>query len=145
MARSQLADFLEGAASKPYRDLIEYHLKRQSTAQLQQGALGESTMLPENLQPSVMGYIDAANTRFGYDKQFWETATCQSAFESIVQLAIEVMPLAPTIASVTDALRIENHELAFQLFQIPTLSLAYSASTQRAQRKFMGIRKGLFG
>src|SRR6266508_1972179 len=107
MARSQLADFLEGAGSKPYRDLIEYHLKRQSTAQLQQGALGESTMLPENLQPSVMGYIDAANTRFGYDKQFWETATCQSAFESIVQLAIEVMNLAPTIASVTDALRIE--------------------------------------
>lgn len=145
MSRSQLTEFLEGAGPKPYRDLVEYHLKRQSTAQLQKGALGESMMLPENLQPLVMGYIDAANSRFGHDKHFWETATCQSAFESILNLAIELMPLTHKIGSVADALRPENHELSFQLFQIPTLSFAYSASSQRAQRKFMGIRKGFFG
>ena len=48
-------------------------------------------------------------------------------------------------ASVNEALEPSNHELAFGLFQICTLSFAYSASIQRKQRKFMGIRKGIFG
>ena len=32
-----------------------------------------------------------------------------------------------------------------QLFQIATVSFAYSASLQRKQSKFMGIRKGILG
>ncbi|MBI4527199.1 MAG: hypothetical protein HY695_25685 [Deltaproteobacteria bacterium] len=57
----------------------------------------------------------------------------------------QVLPLDNVIASIEDSLDPRNHELAFQLFQIPTLGFAYSASTQRKQQKFMGIRKGLFG
>jgi hypothetical protein len=86
-----------------------------------------------------MNYIDETNERFGNDKVFWESANCQRAFYEIIETAIEILPMHERIASIDDALRPENQELAFQLFQITTLSFAYSASTQRAQRKFMGI------
>ena len=107
--------------------------------------MGETELLPQHLRPSIVDYIDATNSRFGYDSEFWAQATCRQAFDEIINVAIEMLPLDSVIASIKDALNPKNHGLAFQLFQIPTLSFAYSASSQRKQRKFMGIRKGLFG
>ena len=107
--------------------------------------MGETLLLPENFQPFVMGYIDVVNARLARDKRFWDTATCRAAFEAIMEIAVDVFPLSGIIHCVEDALKPENDALAFQLLQIPTLSLAYSASTQRKQRRFMGIRKGFFG
>ena len=145
MDDSQLTKFLQGAGDKPYRDLVAYHIKQQSVEKLQKAVIGESSLLPHNLQPLIESYIDAVNLKFGDDKGFWESATCQQAFEEIIDIAAQVFPLDGKISSVTDALKPENCELSFQLFQIPTMSFAYSASTQRKQRKFMGIRKGFFG
>lgn len=145
MDESQLTQFLKGAGSKPYRDLIAYHIKWQSVKKLQRAAVGEWSLLLKQLQPFVETYIDAVNLRLGYDKNFWESATCQQAFEEIIGIALQVFPLDGKINDVKDALKPENHELSFQLLQILTLNFAYSASTQRKQRKFMGIRKGLFG
>ena len=65
--------------------------------------------------------------------------TCRQAFEQIMDITIEVLPLDGVITSVEDALRTNNHELAFQLFQILTLSFAYSASTQRYQCMFISL------
>jgi len=145
MSESQLSEFLRTAGHRPYRELIEYHIARQSTHKLAEAALGEGTMVPWRLRPFVMGYIDAINAKLAYDKTFWQTATCREAFDAIIGVGIEALPLKGTIDSVEAALRAENHELSFQLFQLATVNFAYSASTQRAQRKFMGIRKGLFG
>jgi hypothetical protein len=139
-----MSNFLEGAGHRPYRDLVQEQIKKLSTKKLQQAVLWESSNLPEKIQDLVMNYIDETNERFGYDKVFWNSANCQRAFEEIIETAIEVLPSHNRIVSQDDALRPEYQELAFQLFQIATLSFAYSASTQRAQRKFMGIRKGLF-
>ena len=145
MSQSQLEEFLSSAGAKPYRELVQYHIKRTATRNLQQAVLGETELLPQHLQAWIVDYIDATNSRFGYDSEFWAQVTCRRAFDAMIEVAIEVLPLDGLIVSIEDALKPKNHGLAFQLFQIPTLSFAYSASTQRKQRRFMGIRKGLFG
>jgi hypothetical protein len=145
MSKSQLIEFLDGAGEKPYRQLVEYHIKRTPTKKLQQAVLGESTIVPEKLKPMMMSYIDTVNEQLGYNSSFWAQATCHQAFEEIIKIAITILQPDINIDSVEGALKPKNHELSFQLFQIPTLSFAYSASTQRKQREFMGIRKGLFG
>lgn len=91
-----------------------------------------------------MEFIDAANFKFGYDAHFWRYADCKTAFGWIIQLAINELPLGDWMTAEIDAYKPENQELAFNLFQIVTLNFAYSASTNAKQRKFMGIRKGLF-
>jgi len=140
-----LSKFMKGAADKPYRELIQHHIKRQSTSELQYAVLGEQDRLPEELQKMVMDYIDMTNAQLGYNQLFWRHASCMQAFEMIIDIAIKFFPIRHQIPTIESAFEPENQELAFQLFQIPTLSFAYSASTQRAQRKFMGIRKGIFG
>ena len=145
MKNEPVSYFLRGAGDRPYRELIQEQMRKLPTHKLQQAVLSEGSNLPEECRGMVMHYIDVANDRFGYDRTFWQTATCEDAFEAIIATAIEVFPISNRISSIPDALRPENQELAFQLFQIPTLSFAYSASTERALRKFIGIRKGLFG
>jgi hypothetical protein len=143
--RNILSEFLEGAGNKPYRELIEQHIKKQSISKLQQAVLGETSMLPKELRPLIMDYIDETNLRFSYDQDFWEKTNCRQAFEQIMAIALNFLPIRNQISNIESVFKPENQVLAFQLFQIPTLSFAYSASTQRAQRKFMGIRKGIFG
>lgn len=145
MRKSQIIEFLEGAGDKPYRKLIEYHIKKSSTQKLMQAGLGESNLLPEELKPMAINYIDSVNAQLGYNGIFWAEATCQQAFERLIGIAFSVFKTELHMDSIEDALKPENQELSFCLFQIPTLSFAYSASTQRKQRKFMGIRKGIFG
>jgi len=140
-----LSEFMEGAADNPYRELIQHHIKKQSTSKLQQAVLGEVSLLPETLQPMVMDYIDKTNSQLSYAQYFWMHASCRDAFEEILEIAINFLPIQNQISTIESAFKSENQELAFQLFQIPTLSFAYSASTMKKQRKFMGIRKGIFG
>jgi hypothetical protein len=67
------------------------------------------------------------------------------SLDRFIKLAIDVFADEEFIGQPDDPLWLQDEELAMQLFQIPTLSFAYSASSQRAQRRFMGIRKGIFG
>jgi hypothetical protein len=140
-----LTEFLREVGDRPYRELVQHHIRKTGTRKLKQAVLGESQSLPQQLQVRIIDYIDETNARFAYDQAFWAQATCRHAFEQIIDAAIHVLPLRGIIESIDDALKPRNQELAFQLFQISTLSFAYSASTQRQQRKFMGIRKGFFG
>lgn len=143
--RNILSEFIEGTADRPYRELIQYHIKRQSTAKLQQAVLGEAALLPEELQQLVVDYIDKTNSQLAYNRDFWANASCRHAFEKIIEIAINFLPIQDQISTIESTFKVENQELAFQLFQIPTLSFAYSASTQKEQRKIMGIRKGILG
>ena len=143
--KSHLDEFLSGASQKPYRKLVEYHLRRTAVPNLQKAVLDEIDHLPQQVRPFVMDYIDVTNRQLAYDQEFWSRVTCREAFEAIIEIAVESLPIGDRVASVNEALEPSNHELAFGLFQICTLSFAYSASIQRKQRKFMGIRKGIFG
>lgn len=141
MTRNYLVEFLDGAANRPYRGLIQYHIRRQSTQQLLHAGIGERELLPEQHRGAVLVYIDAVNGAVGYDREFWATATCGEAMRVILRIADSSFELAGQICP-GDPLASADQNLAFQLFQIPTLNFAYSASQDRRQRKFMGIRKG---
>lgn len=143
--KSRLGQFLEGAAAKLYRELIAYHIKRQSARELWEALRGEYAVLPSYLQSHVAYWEGYSSGTLAPNKGFWESSSCRQAFERIMSLAIETLPLQGHIDRVEDFLKPENHTLAFQLFQVVTLNLAYLASTQRSLRAFMGIRKGLFG
>ena len=137
----------------PYRKFIEYLIKEHSTMVLQQRAMGGINTLSEaapelahRLQPAMMAFIDHINAKYGMDWYFWQSATCENAIWVFIAEGINRLPVAPLLTRPEDALVPGKNQLvAYVLYQVPTMSFAYSASTQKEQRKFMGIRKGLFG
>ncbi len=76
-----LSDLLDGAGSRPYRELIQHHIRKQSFQQLTQGLLGTVALLPENWQPVVADYIDRVIETLGYDQGFWREATVIDALD----------------------------------------------------------------
>ena len=144
MSEGILSKFLDGAGDRLYRELVQSHIRKQSTQKLHQAVLWETSNLPENISAQIESFIDAINERFAYDNDFWKEITCIEAFTSFMLAAFEFLPINDRIKSIEASFDFENQEIAFQIFQIATLSFAYSASTQKKQRKFMGIRKGLF-
>ena len=144
MSYSILSEFLDGAGDRPFRELVQAHIRRQPTAKLHQAVLWEVSNLPENIRPKIESYIDAINERFGYDQEFWAEVTCLEAFTSFMLTAYEFLPIGDRIKSIESSFEDDNQAIAFGIFQISALRFAYSASTQKKQRKFMGIRKGLF-
>ncbi len=144
--RYTITEFLDAPGSKrPYREFIQHQIKEQSAAKLQNAVLLEVSNLPESFQDKAELYIDRVNKKLVHNKKFWVEANCHFAYKVIIDIAVKCFPVDKRIVSHEDFLKPENAELAFILFEIPTLSFAYLASTQRNQRKFMGIRKGLFG
>lgn len=155
MAQSDrlLTEVLSKIGATPYRSHIEYLLREYSTQVLQQRATAGigvvAEVVPElaaELQPALVDFIDHINARYGTDRHFWQTATVEEAAWAFIEEGIVFLPTSGVLSRKEDALIPgRNQQLAYVLYQVPTMSFAYSASTQRAQRKFMGIRKGLFG
>ena len=144
MYADHLSKLLMFGGEKPYRELVQYHMKRQSIEQLQKAMFGEVEMLPKAFVPYVEEYIDIVSETLGYDKGFWKTATVSEAFKVILEISEEAFPIDNPIINLGDEMLPENHELAMGLFQIPTMNFAYGASREKKMRKFMGIKKGLF-
>lgn len=136
---------LDSWGEKPYKYLIEFHMRRQPLSMLKQEVLDTIRHLPKVLRPDVEKYVEAVNIRLAYDEDFWDFVTCLEAFVEIIGIALEIFQIDEWLRDVEDALKHENHELTFDLFQIPTLSITRLAETDRQQRKLMGIKKGLFG
>jgi hypothetical protein len=148
-----LSTVLQKMGTLPYRKHVEYLIREHSTDILYQRARAGIAMISEvcpsiapQIQPRMAGFIDHVNERFGLNWYFWQSATCEQAAWSLIDAGIEFLPVQPVLTKAEDALVPgPNQMLAYILYQVPTMSFAYSASTQRAQRKFMGIRKGIFG
>jgi len=140
---SRLTEFLEGASSRLYRELIEYHIKRSSSKHLSETLSEEIRAIPVYLGEHMEHFIEYSIRDLTTDKIFWESSNCRDAFERIISMAIEVLPLTGQIDNVDDSLAPENTGLAFQLFQTITVKLAWLASSQPSIRAFMGIRKGI--
>lgn len=142
---SALSELLGNAGNRPYRDLIEYHVKRATIERIMFAISGTADLLPAACNNLLIEFIDLANDKFAYDQHFWKFCDVKTAFGRIIQLAISILPLQYTILCEADAYNDNNHELAFNLFHIITLNFAYSAIQSRNMRKFMGIKKGFFG
>ena len=146
MEKNLISEFLHGSGSKSlYWGLVQAQIKNLSKVKLENAIEKEISNVPKNLSDKVESYILLTNLKLGYDKNFWKEADCHLAYELIIGIAIQSFPLKDRIKSVEDSFKPENDELAFNLFQIPTLHFSYYASTQRSLSKFWGIRKGLFG
>lgn len=144
-ADAPLAKFLDAGGDRPYRELVEYHLQRQSTEQLRASVLGEVGLLPYMLRSGASDYVDATNQAFAHNQAFWQNATCFEAATAIWMVAARAYGDEQVRQCLGNPLSDKYNKLAFGLYQIPTLSFAYSASTQLPQRLLMGIRKGSNG
>ena len=146
MKKYLITEFLDGPDSKrPYREFIQAQIKNLSKVKLENAIEKEISNVPKNLSDKVESYILLTNLKLGHDKNFWKEADCHLAYELIIGIAIQSFPLKDRIKSIEDSFKPENDELAFNLFQIPSLHFSYYASTQPSLRKFWRIRKGLFG
>ncbi len=144
MYADHLTKLLMTDGERPYRGLIQYHMKRQSKDQLQRVFAGEVSNLPKPFISYVEDYLDTVNHAVGYDQEFWQVATIGDAFKVIIDVAIEAFPIDNPIKQRGDEMSPENHDLAMSLFQIPTVNFAYGASKDREMRKYIGIKKGFF-
>jgi len=118
-----------GFRGRPFYRLVEYHLQRQRNAdEFKNAIIGTTQMLPPSARPLVEPFIDRWNLSV-YDKEFWQTDASQ-VFSRIVDDARVILQTAdaPT-----------DDEILFNMFQIVTLTYAYSASRQAKMRKFIGM------
>jgi 6-pyruvoyl-tetrahydropterin synthase len=91
MTNEIMTQFLDRAADRPYRELIQSQIKKQSASKLQKAVLWETSTVPENLQKYMMEYIDMANSQFSYDQSFWQNYNWREAYESIIEIAIQCL------------------------------------------------------
>jgi hypothetical protein len=129
-----LEELRRGFAGKRYADLIQVHVNQQRAENLLQAELWTVEQLPPEVKPVVLDAIDYWN-RQGYSPQTWRL-DCAFIFDRIIA----------TIKEALDEKYIAyDDEILFNGFQAITLNFAYYASSQRSMRKFIGIRKGIFG
>ena len=82
-----VSDFLRSTGDKPYRKVVEYHMRRQSAELLTKAMWGEVSALPEGFRSYVETFIDAVNGRIDYDQRFWQQSTCRQGFDVIMEVA----------------------------------------------------------
>jgi len=128
-----LSELRAGFEDKPFSQLIEHHLNRQSQDQRIQGINGTIAMLPEEARGLVEGFIDRWNLR-AYDRAFWKTDTA-SVFDDITEDAKNVL---------SDIGLAVDDDTLFNMFNIVALSYAYSAYDQPKMREFMGVKGSAF-
>ena len=138
MEKINLVDFLEGVQGRPFKELVQHHIKNRDIVQLREGCSGTVLMLPDKFQSRAMEFVDWMLPAVS-DKGFWEL-DCAKAFRTIIAEASIFYGV--NLHSEMD--NEEQHELIFNLFQIITLSFAYNASLDKKLRKFAGIKKGWF-
>jgi len=144
MAMNSLTEFLESVEGRLYRKLVEHHIRKQSTDQIASSLRDEVELLPSHLRGKIETFIDVVNAGVGHDRSFWAKATCQDAAVAISEAAMRVMSPSDIYRAVEPIGQEWWGDNSLGIFQIATLNFAHSASFQRRQRKFMGIRKGLF-
>jgi len=65
MSEHPLVLLLRNSGDKPYRKLVEHHLRRSSIEQLKLGGVAIPELLPENVRDLTIEFIDAVNNGLG--------------------------------------------------------------------------------
>jgi len=128
-----LSKLKAGFEGRPFSQLIDHILNRQSQDQRIQSINETIAMPPEEARGLVEGFIDRWNLR-AYDRAFWRTNTA-SVFDEITEGAKNI--LSDTGLAIDD-------DMLFNMFNIVVLSYAYSAYDQPKMREFMGIKVSTF-
>jgi hypothetical protein len=121
-------------AGRPYKELVEHHLRKEKQKDMQLGLQGTIALLPEWFLPAMEAIINEWNETARH-ADFWN-ADCAHVYDLITVSA----NLAATVLGHT-----LDDEALFNAFQVITLNLASAASESRELCKFAGIRKGYLG
>jgi hypothetical protein len=129
-----LEELRQGFRGKRYAELIQHHINQFNDKQLLESCVGTTQLLPEDAQAVVTNAIDDWNAE-AYKPEFWRL-DCAYVFDWIIR------DMTERLAKVSIS---PDGEILFNAFQVITMNYAVYASRQRSMRKFMGIRKGIFG
>lgn len=142
MKQVNLQVFLNNIRKRPYRDLIQDYLKKQSTEQLLQAYKKTISLLPPQYQELIEPFVAHMNY-YTKERDFWNQ-NCREVFDIIINEAYSYRLGNIRSVSLEEYVSSEDQEILYNLFHIVTLNYAHSASQQPEMRKFLGIRKGLF-
>jgi hypothetical protein len=134
--------FLNSIRKRPYRDLIQEYLKKQSTEQLLQAYKKTISLLPSQYQGLIEPFVDHMNY-YVKERDYWNK-NCREVFDIIINAAHYYHIGNIRSFSLEEYISSEDQEMLYNLFQIVTLNYAHAASQQPEMRKFLGIKKGLF-
>jgi hypothetical protein len=87
-----LEGFRAGVRGRPYKALIQHHLKKQNDVQRMTGLRGTLSMFPVALHKQVESYADRWKSR-AYDKAFWQR-DCADVFDEMIRDARSVLESA---------------------------------------------------
>ena len=89
---SVLTYFMSANGNKPYRELIEKEIRRIPAEQLSATCRAWVHSFPPNVASEAKEFIRGINSLVAIE-EFWKFATCQSAFTSIIEIAIQELPI----------------------------------------------------
>jgi len=144
MASQTLLDFVDGVGKKPYRTLVEEHLRTKSSKELLEALGLQLELLPPDARMHIMRFLELARTKLGNDPSFWSSASCREAADLIAGIVGEALPTDDFIETFASAIRDGKVDPSLVFFEMATLNFASLAAYQVEWRKVMGIRKGLF-
>jgi hypothetical protein len=150
-------EFLQASKDKLYRDLIKHHYTKQKLQKLNFNMFATASMISREFESDIESIMDSTAVQFCelipmIDKKIYDKYTVEEAAIRILKLFIDRSANNPkykipdNIKSPEDFFKSENNdELAWNLFQVVTLNLAWMCSKHKPIRKIFGLRKGLFG
>ena len=111
--------FRAGLRGKPFKALIQHHIKRQNAQELASGIEGTRELLPPGIADYFDDYFDYWNIKL-YDDRFWRV-DCLVLFANMTNHAAEVL---------TQKCIPYDEETLFNIFQLAVLSFSYATSLQ---------------
>lgn len=142
---SDLTELLENGGNSLYKHLIERHVRKSNPdIMMKAGNYYGGNLFGDNLNAATK-FVDTIRDRLIFDKEFWEKATVKNSCDIIILLSKGLLPDSKNIESLEDGYKPENHNLTFDMFQYISLSIAFLAYSNRDMRKYIGIKKGIFG
>ena len=151
------SEFIKSCDGKLYRDLIKHHYTKQDLKKLNFNMFATGTMISKKFEEDIIQILEFTSGQFCeltpmLDKKIYDRFTVEQAADLIFQLFINysendnIYRLPKSIKEPKDFYKNhENQELAWNLFQVVTLNLAWKCSKHKPIRQIFGLRKGLFG
>jgi len=129
MTKVDLRVLREGYRGKPFRELVEYHLRRMGQDQRTNAVLGTVELLSPSAKPLAEKFIDRWSIP-AWDQEFWDTDTA-SVFNDIIEDARKVLIEAG--ATIDD-------DTLFNMFNVVVMNFACRAHDQPKVRELIGGR-----
>lgn len=151
------SEFIKSCDGKLYRDLIKHHYTKQDLQKLNFTMFSTASMISKDFEKDIEEIMEFTASQFCeltpmIDKSIYDRYTVEEAANLIFRLFINFSEndnnykLPKDIKEEKDFYKnAEYEELAWNLFQVVTLNLAWKCSKHKSIRKIFGLRKGLFG